>query len=178
MSIYLPSLLDKFKDFVNGLKANWQDYETHVDNTTDAHGIDVIAEDLADHVAETAEDDVHGLLSGGFIIEDFGSNDDGSWVRFSNGLQVCWGSNTFPGEGWTGSGDKWYLTGQSLTFPITFDSAPTFLGTTQDPSIAARSAKLASFNVGTSAVTAVSFNGWGTTSASFYLHWLAIGWWK
>lgn len=55
MSIYLPSLLDKFKDFVNGLKANWEDYIDHAGNTADAHGIDVIAEDLADHAAETAE---------------------------------------------------------------------------------------------------------------------------
>lgn len=30
MSIYKPSLLDKFKDFVNGLKANWEEYEAHV----------------------------------------------------------------------------------------------------------------------------------------------------
>ena len=88
MTIYKPSLLDKFKDFVNGVKANWDDYETHKANSTDAHGIDVIAEDLADHAAETAEDDVHGLA--GKIIEDFGSNDDGSWVRWSNGLQICW----------------------------------------------------------------------------------------
>ena len=178
MTIYLPSLLDKFKDFVNGIKANWQEYEAHVDNTTDAHGIDVIAEDLADHVAATAEDDVHGLLSGGFIIEDFGSNNNGSWVRWSNGLQICWGSKTIPGKGWAGSGDKRYLTGQSLTFPATFDSEPTFLGTTQDSSIAVRSAKLASFNVRTSDVKNMSFNGWGTASNDFILHWLAIGWWK
>ncbi len=90
MTLYLPSLLDKFKDFVNGIRANWEDYIDHVGNTADAHGIDVIAENLADHAAETAEDDVHGLLSGGFIIEDFGSNDNGSYVRWSNGLQVCW----------------------------------------------------------------------------------------
>ena len=81
MTIYLPSLLDKFKDFVNGIKANWQEYEAHVDNTTDAHGID-------EHIAATAEDDVHGLA--GKIIEDFGSNDNGSYVKWSNGLQICW----------------------------------------------------------------------------------------
>jgi len=81
MSIYLPSLLDKFKDFVNGLKANWEDYVDHINNTTDAHGID-------EHVAATAEDDVHGLA--GAVIVDSGSNDNGSWVRFGNGLQICW----------------------------------------------------------------------------------------
>lgn len=109
---------------------------------------------------------------------EWGATVNGGWVRWSNGLQVCWGTNIFPGEGWAGSGDKWYLTGQSLTFPIAFNSAPTFVGTTRDPSIAARSAKLASFNVRTSGVISMSFNGWGTTSSSFYLHWLAIGWWK
>jgi hypothetical protein len=171
-------MLDKFKDFVSGLKANWEDYIDHVGNTEDAHGIDVIAEDLADHAAETAEDDVHGLLSGGFIIEESGSNDYGSWVRWSNGLQVCWGLKTFPGEGWEGSGDKRYLMSQSLTFPVPFDSEPTFLGTTKDPSVGARSAKLANFTVSTSGVAYMAFNGWGTSSGSFALLWLAIGWWK
>ncbi len=87
MTIYLPSLLDKFKDFVNGIKANWQEYEAHVDNTTDAHGIDVIAEDLADHAAETAEDDVHGLA--GKVIVESGSNENGYYVRWDDGTQIC-----------------------------------------------------------------------------------------
>jgi len=119
-----------------------------------------------------------GEMDGLVPVVEWGSNDNGSYVRWSNGLQICWGSETFPGEGWTGGGDKYILTGQSLTFPVTFDSRPRFLGTTRDPSVASRSAKLASFNVGTSAVSKMSFNGWGTTSSSFYLHWLAIGWWK
>ena len=42
MSIYLPSLLDKFSDFVAGLKANWQDYVAHVADDETAHGIDAI----------------------------------------------------------------------------------------------------------------------------------------
>ncbi len=119
-----------------------------------------------------------GGLDGLVPVVESGSYSNGSYIKWSNGLQICWGSNTFPGEGWTGSGDKWYLTGQSLTFPVTFDSNPTFLGTTQDAAIAARSAKLASFNVRTSGVISMSFNGWGTASGSFQLRWLAIGWWK
>ena len=119
-----------------------------------------------------------GGLVGPVPVVESGSNSNGSYIKWSNGLQVCWGSNAFPGEGWAGSGDKWHLTGQSLTFPATFDSNPKFLGTTQDGSIAARSAKLANFSLGTSAVTNMAFNGWGTASSSFYLHWLAIGWWK
>ena len=30
MSIYKPSLLDKFKDFVNGLRSNWDIFEAHL----------------------------------------------------------------------------------------------------------------------------------------------------
>jgi hypothetical protein len=46
MAIYKPSLLDKFKDFVNGLKSNWDEYEDHVAEF-DAH-----LADYEDHVAE------------------------------------------------------------------------------------------------------------------------------
>jgi len=151
------------------IRALQKKYEAHEANTTDAHGID-------EHIAATPEDNVHGLA--GAVIVDAGSNENGSWVRFGNGIQICWGSKIFPGEGWTGSENKWWLTGQSLTFPVPFDSAPTFLGTTQDAQIALRSAKLANFNVGKSAVSNMSFNGWGTSTNNFYLHWLAIGWWK
>ena len=42
MSIYKPSLLDKFKDFVNGLKSNWDEYEAHVAEF-DAHLADYSA---------------------------------------------------------------------------------------------------------------------------------------
>ncbi len=34
MAIYKPSLLDKFKDFVNGLKSNWDIVETHLADYT------------------------------------------------------------------------------------------------------------------------------------------------
>jgi|LSQX01.3.fsa_nt_gb hypothetical protein len=39
MAIYKPSLLDKFKDFVNGLKSNWDQYEDHVADFETAKGI-------------------------------------------------------------------------------------------------------------------------------------------
>ena len=48
MSIYKPSLLDKFKDFVNGIKGNWDQYEDHV-------------ADFESHQVESASDDVHGI---------------------------------------------------------------------------------------------------------------------
>lgn len=42
------------------------------------------------HKAETAADDVHGLLSGGKIIEEVGSNANGEYVRFADGTQICY----------------------------------------------------------------------------------------
>ena len=40
MTIYLPSLLDKFKDFVNGLKANWEEVEGRIieESGSNSHG--------------------------------------------------------------------------------------------------------------------------------------------
>ena len=55
----------------------------------------VTKDDFDKHFDATPEDNVHGLLSGGFIIEDSGSNDNGSYVRWSNGLQVCWHTATY-----------------------------------------------------------------------------------
>ena len=129
MAIYLPELADKIKDTIAGLKKNWEAFLAHV-ATFEVHE----AAFEAHKAASPAEgNDLHGLLSGGFIIEDFGSNDDGSWVRFSNGLQICWGSKAFPGEGWAGSGDKWYLTGQSLTLRMVMftDHHAIFVGHTR-----------------------------------------------
>jgi|LSQX01.3.fsa_nt_gb hypothetical protein len=50
MAIYKPSLLDKFKDFVNGLRSNWDQYEDHVT-------------DFESHLAESVSQvgGVHGL---------------------------------------------------------------------------------------------------------------------
>lgn len=59
--IYLPELIHKIKDTIAGLKTNWQDYVTHKDNTTDAHGID-------NHIDATAADDVHGLKFRGALL--------------------------------------------------------------------------------------------------------------
>jgi len=107
MSIYLPSLLDKFKDFVNGLKANWEDYVDHINNTTDAHGID-------EHVAATAEDDVHGLA--GKVVVESGSNENGYYVRWDDGTQICWNTVT-PDR-------SIQTTEQSFEFPKPFIASP------------------------------------------------------
>ncbi len=59
MPIYKPSLLDKFKDFVNGLRSNWDIFESHQ------------AESTAKHIKES------------------GHNANGYYVRFDDGTQIC-----------------------------------------------------------------------------------------
>lgn len=45
--------------------------------------------DFNAHLAETAADDVHGLLSGGKIIQESGRNTNGGYLRFADGTQIC-----------------------------------------------------------------------------------------
>ena len=74
--IYLPEMTDKIKDTIEGLKGNWQDYETH-------------------KAATPESENVHGLqdmiqtLTALFGAE-YGKNANGDWIRFNFGLQICW----------------------------------------------------------------------------------------
>ena len=77
MAIYKPSLLDKFKDFVNGIRANWQEYEAHVADF-EAH--------LAESVHQTGG--VHGLeIESGTWTPNitFDSSDTGLTVTVAEG---------------------------------------------------------------------------------------------
>ena len=58
-AIYKPSLLDKFKDFVNGLKSNWDIVESH------------LAESSSKHITES------------------GSNENGRYIKFDDGTMIC-----------------------------------------------------------------------------------------
>lgn len=69
--------VDDLRDDVDNLRDN---VEAHVDNTTDAHGID-------DHFNATPEDDVHGLA--GKVIVESGSNENGRYVIWDDGTQIC-----------------------------------------------------------------------------------------
>lgn len=48
-----------------------------------------VADELDAHKADAASDDVHGLLSGGRVVEESGNNTDGYYVRWSDGTQIC-----------------------------------------------------------------------------------------
>jgi hypothetical protein len=74
MAIYKPSLLDKFKDFVNGLKSNWDEYEDHVAEF-ESHQAD-----FESHTAETSAKH----------INESGNNANGSYTKFDDGTLICW----------------------------------------------------------------------------------------
>lgn len=103
MSIYKPSLLDKFKDFVNGLRGNWDQYEDHVADF-EAH----LAESSSKHITES------------------GSNENGRYIKFDDGTMICWGKSSiltlsFPsspnwGSLFTTGGDSI----PSMPFPVPF----------------------------------------------------------
>lgn len=83
-----------------------------------------LGNDLTEHENKTALDDVHGLLSGGFIIEESGNNDNGRYIRFSDGHQICWfveGSYTTVEGGETQNRD--------FVFPASFAENPTVVTT-------------------------------------------------
>ena len=58
MAIYKPSLLDKFKDFVNGLRSNWDQYEDHV-------------ADFESHLAESAKLGIYGISAAQSIPHNY-----------------------------------------------------------------------------------------------------------
>ena len=101
MSIYKPSLLDKFKDFVNGLRSNWDIVESH------------LAESSSKHIAES------------------GSNENGRYIKFDDGTMICThrieiGSRIAVGAG---TSDDLYRTSLvTWTFPATFNTTPIISG--------------------------------------------------
>ena len=40
------------------------------------------------HLAATLADDVHGLA--GAVVAETGSNENGNWVKYGNGIMECW----------------------------------------------------------------------------------------
>lgn len=115
--IYLPEMIDKIKDTIEGLKGNWQDYGVH-------------------KAATPESENVHGLqdmiqtLTALFGAE-YGKNTDGDWVRFNFGLQVCWNNfetieNVTPTAYTSGLGGltAYHYDIIDIPFPKLFSSTP------------------------------------------------------
>ena len=159
-----------YEDLWDGVEKLQGDMGAHEENTTDAHGID-------EHFDATAEDDVHGLLSGGFIIEESGSNDNGFYVRWSNGLQICWIlSITLTYVNATTLRARW-------DFPAEFKSGSTPAGFANPNEYASQvSARTAGTVVGCAEsycnVVASAATGVFGEDDTWEFQAVAIGWWK
>jgi len=110
MSIYKPSLLDKFKDFVNGIRANWQEYEAHV----------------ADFEAHQADYETHKAESASKHITESGSNDNGHYIKFDDGTMICYrqGTLTIPTMTQLPNGLWRAANAGDFYFPETFSAVP------------------------------------------------------
>lgn len=150
-------------------EAEWQAWFDSIQDQSPTSQADFDA-----HTNSTGDDDVHGLLSGGKIIEERGENENGNYVKFSDGTQLCWGR----GEGLpveTSSGALY----RSETFQVPFASE--FLAGNE----IAISINVAALNwwadiSGSSDTGYCNVRMFGTTStsSSFGLRYLAIGRWK
>lgn len=130
-----------------------------------------VADELATHKQEDATDDVHGLLSGGKIIEESGSNANGNYVKFADGTLICYGAyNTTTNS--AGISDA------TITYPSVFSGYPS-LNVTKSEVGSAQTWKGALH-----LRTVASYNSRGIVlidaevSTQYTLEWLAIGRWK
>lgn len=59
-------------------------------------------------------------------LQEYGSNANGEYARFANGLQVCWGNMAYSGDINTGAagGFRSATTDLNLTFPAAFAATP------------------------------------------------------
>lgn len=60
-----------------------------IDKATLVEAINEVLSELNTHEEETASSDVHGLVSGGKIIEESGENENGRYIKFSDGTMIC-----------------------------------------------------------------------------------------
>jgi hypothetical protein len=104
VAIYKPSLLDKFKNFVNGLKSNWDEYEDHV-----------------------AEFEAHAAESSAKHITKSGSNGDGRYIQFDDGTQICYMDKDYTGVAINAEYGALFRSNENLqvSYPASFSSTPT-----------------------------------------------------
>jgi len=121
-----------------------------------------------------------GLLAGSSEVAEYGSNANGEYVRFYNGMQICWHEVSLSGEPVTiTSGGIYIGTARTWTFPAQFDATPSLSGEVVRGSTQDWGGQVA-FDVGASATSAAwrimlhrSVGGWGGIAG-----FIAIGTWS
>ena len=164
MALYKESMINKIEDDLAGRNQNW--------------------EAIDDHIASGADEDVHGLANK--VIVESGSNEDGEYIRFGDGTQICWqtfyaGTRTYAGDGTYAN--PYRSNTVNWTFPKPFISPPTLSLTGQ---IASSSASARANSCGSSSditgsrvvnIQCVMLSS-NSTDADVFIYALAIGRWK
>jgi len=101
---------------------------------------------------------------------EYGSNSNGSYIRFADGTLICWGSVTSTGGTSTTNGSLFRTTVQTQTFPAAFTSTPSVSGGGSSFTV------WPSFDPSSTA-TDWSFNRATTTATNYTLRWVAVGRW-
>jgi hypothetical protein len=107
-------------------------------------------------------------------IVESGSNANGYWIKFANGIMVCWNTFTHSALGSVNNsnigtyGWSFYYGQDLLTFPIAFASTPTIVGTSANGIAIVQSPSASSFY----------FVTYSHVTGAASSNWIAIGQWK
>ena len=109
-------------------------------------------------------------------VVESGSNDNGYWVKYSDGTMECYGTKSYESTAFAATGNVYYRDLSGVTFPVPF----------KENEIIVPTCSMAMGNVG--AITPISvsntgISGFSVLSASssargITVYWRAIGKWK
>lgn len=110
----LQNIEDGIESVVDNLADHKQQHENGGTDEINLEDLQGESAELKNHKLDTAFDDVHNLITDGMVILETGSNQDGEWIKFSNGLAIA---TRETGPIATNAGGRF-----DYPFPIEFDS--------------------------------------------------------
>lgn len=173
---------DKTEDLVarTQLKAIFDKNGDYIDNDLLASDLNKLKGGVVDELVICTEDEVGvpipvnaDLLNGHADTYFMGIEDSGTgYIRFANGLQICWGQETLPNTNGTVAGET---THSAVNYGKAFISNPSLVISSIDYA--------GNYYVIGASTTTTSFTYTTKATASFpngttYQHWIAIGTWK
>ena len=151
------------------------EFETHLANTTTAHGVDTKADAsvVAAHLAQKANvtDDVHNLITDGKVIEESGSNANGEYIRFSDGTQICWSNISVSATAET------YLS-QNFSLPASFIVNPSYTQTVSIRAQPTTSTTIYLLALHASSASTVGLRLRSSSSGNHFIAYQVMGRWK
>src|SRR5690606_35144540 len=88
----IPTVTNRVQDDLNAIRENFQVLGAHLANTNNPHNVQAPQVPYSSGVAGFSPADVAAALDAlaGVRIVEMGSNSNGEYVRWENGLQVCY----------------------------------------------------------------------------------------